>query len=110
MSTTTIAATKNKPYKSAHARHGGKSRRVQFIILCFLVPLFVMPFYVMIMAALNNNVASAFTILTGWIARGMGQTLAKPDEQLYYGYSSSDYFKCYWLLQWISALEIHLPL
>ena len=47
-------ATNMKTHKSAHARHGKKSRRIQFIILCVLVPFFVMPFYVMIMAALKT--------------------------------------------------------
>jgi len=47
-------ATNMKTLKSAHARHGKKSRRIQFIILCVLVPFFVMPFYVMIMAALKT--------------------------------------------------------
>jgi len=54
MSTKIMEATKEKKYKSAHARHGKNSRRVQFIILCLLVPFFVMPFYVMIMAALKT--------------------------------------------------------
>lgn len=54
MSTDTLDKVNTRAHKSAHSRFGSRSRRVQFIFLCLLVPLFTMPFYVMIMAAFKT--------------------------------------------------------
>lgn len=54
MSSDTTVKVSKKASKSLQARFGSRSRRVQFILLCLIVPLFVMPFYVMIMAAFKT--------------------------------------------------------
>ena len=54
MSIDTLDKVNPRTHKSAHSRFGSKSRRVQFGFLCLLVPLFTMPFYVMIMAAFKT--------------------------------------------------------
>ncbi len=41
--------------RSAVTRFGKKSRRIQFILLCILVPVFTIPFYVMFMAAFKTS-------------------------------------------------------
>ena len=101
----------SKTHKSVHARYGQKSRRVQFILLCFLVPLFVMPFYVMIMAAFKTPQYADVT--TMWLPPspfsldGLQEAWSKLSPNLM---NSFIMVIPAVVISWLPTVKVHLPI